>query len=253
MATEMFCSNFSDTVKSLIKSVIRRTLLMYVIHKIRKEANKCFNIEDYVSLSYDFHLRLKLPLIRGIFRISPIQINEEIAQLLNLLAELKPKTLLEIGTANGGTLFLFCQVAEPDATIISVDLPGGPFGGGYPEWRIPLYKSFTKEKQRLHLIRADSHDPKTLEIIKKILGDSKLDLLFIDGDHTYEGVKRDFEMYSPLVKKGGIIAFHDIVEHPPETGCEVSRFWNEIKHSYNYLEIVKSWNQKWAGIGVIYV
>jgi len=253
MATEMFCSNFSDTVKSLIKSVIRRTLLMYVIHKIRKEANKCFNIEDYVSLSYNFHLRLKLPLIRGIFRISPIQINEEIAQLLNLLAELKPKTLLEIGTASGGTLFLFCQVAEPDATIISVDLPGGPFGGGYPEWRIPLYKSFAKEKQRIHLIRADSHDPKTLEIVKKILGDSKLDFLFIDGDHTYEGVKRDFEMYSPLVRKGGIIAFHDIVEHPPETGCEVSRFWNEIKHSYTYLEIVKSWNQKWAGIGVIYV
>ncbi|MEM1990703.1 MAG: hypothetical protein QW782_08765 [Candidatus Bathyarchaeia archaeon] len=130
---------------------------MYVIHKIRKEANKCFNIEDYVSLSYNFHLRLKLPLIRGIFSISPIQINEEIAQLLNLLAELKPKTLLEIGTANGGTLFLFCQVAEPDATIISIDLPGGPFGGGYPEWRIPLYKSFAKERQRIHLIRGNSH------------------------------------------------------------------------------------------------
>ena len=60
-------------------------------------------------------------------------------------------------------------------------------------------------------------------------------------------------MYSPLVRKGGVIAFHDIVEHPPETGCEVSMFWNEIKHSYKYLEIVKDWRQNWAGIGVIFV
>jgi len=252
MATEMFCSNFSDTVKSLIKSVIRRTLLMYVIHKIRKEANKCFNIEDYVSLSYNFHLRLKLPLIRGIFSISPIQINEEIAQLLNLLAELKPKTLLEIGTASGGTLFLFCQVAEPDATIISVDLPGGPFGGGYPEWRIPLYKSFAKERQRIHLIRGNSHDLCTLREVMSIL-DGKIDFLFIDGDHAYEGVKKDFEMYSPLVRKGGIIAFHDIVPGPPENVGEVPTFWNEIKQNFTYKEIVKDWRQGGYRIGVIYV
>ncbi|MEM3793697.1 MAG: class I SAM-dependent methyltransferase [Candidatus Bathyarchaeia archaeon] len=227
---------------------------MYVAHKLRKEVSKCFNIEDYVNLSYNFHLKLKLPAkLRVKFKIAPIQIKEEIAKLLSLLADLKPKTLLEVGTASGGTLFLFCQVAEPDAIIISVDLPGGLFGGGYPEWRIPLYKSFAKERQRLHLIRADSHNPKTLEIVKNILSDRKLDFLFIDGDHTYDGVKRDFETYSPLVRKGGIIAFHDIVEHPLETGCEVSRFWNEIKHGYNYIEIVKSWDQKWAGIGVIYV
>ncbi|MEM4489080.1 MAG: class I SAM-dependent methyltransferase [Desulfurococcaceae archaeon] len=92
----------------------------------------------------------------------------------------------------------------------------------YPDWRILIYELFVKEMQGIHLIRADSHDPKTLEIVRKILGDRGLDFLFIDGDHTYEGVKKDFEMYSPLVEKGGMIAFHDIVEHPPKTGCEVS-------------------------------
>ncbi|MEM1858754.1 MAG: class I SAM-dependent methyltransferase, partial [Desulfurococcaceae archaeon] len=160
---------------------------------------------------------------------------------------------LEIGTANGGTLFLFCQIAELDATIISIDLPGGPFGGGYPEWRVPLYKSFAKERQRVHLIRADSHDPKTLGIVKRILGDRKLDFLFIDGDHTYEGVKRDFEMYSPLVRKGGIIAFHDIVPGPSENVGGVPMFWSEIKRSFTYNEIVKDWRQGGYGIGVIYV
>ncbi|MEM1914646.1 MAG: class I SAM-dependent methyltransferase [Thermosphaera sp.] len=220
---------------------------------IRKEANKCFSIEDYTSLSYNFHLRLKLPFVCSAFKISPFQIKEEIVQLLNLLAELRPKALLEIGTANGGTLFLFCQIAELDATIISIDLPGGPFGGGYPEWRVPLYKSFAKERQRVHLIRADSHDPKTLGIVKRILGDRKLDFLFIDGDHTYEGVKRDFEMYSPLVRKGGIIAFHDIVPGPSENVGGVPMFWSEIKRSFTYNEIVKDWRQGGYGIGVIYV
>jgi len=81
----------------------------------------------------------------------------------------------------------------------------------------------------------------------------KLDFLFIDGDHTYEGVKRDFKMYSSLVKKGGIIAFHDIVEHDPNSKCKVNRFWNEVKNDYESLEIVEDKKQKWAGIGVIYL
>ena len=102
-------------------------------------------------------------------------------------------------------------------------------------------------------MRRDSHDPRTLEEVRRILGDEKVDFLFIDGDHTYEGVKRDFEMYSPLVKEGGIVAFHDICPHPPETKCEVSKFWNEVKQKYRHVEIVEDWNQKWAGIGVLYV
>jgi len=51
-------------------------------------------------------------------------------------------------------------------------------------------------------------------------------VLFPDGDHSYEGVKRDFEMYSPLVRPGGIIAFHDTVFMDG-----VRRFWAELKAS----------------------
>lgn len=60
-------------------------------------------------------------------------------------------------------------------------------------------------------------------------------------------------MYSPLVREGGIVAFHDICPHPPETGCEVNKFWLEIKNEYKHVEIVKYWKQGWAGIGVLYV
>ena len=90
-------------------------------------------------------------------------------------------------------------------------------------------------------------------MVKGILNGKELDFLFIDGDHTYEGVRKDFEMYGKLVVKGGVIAFHDIVPGPPESVGGVPKFWNEIKHSFNYVEFVKDWKQGGYGIGVIYV
>ncbi|MBM3254640.1 MAG: class I SAM-dependent methyltransferase [Candidatus Omnitrophica bacterium] len=183
--------------------------------------------------------------------IKPSQVKKEILKLLIILNRIKPNSVLEIGTESGGTLFLFTRVASEDATIISIDLPGGPFGGGYPKWRVPFYKSFALPNQKIHLLRADSHDETTLEKVKTILTGREIDFLFIDGDHTYEGVKKDFEMYSPLVKKNGIIALHDIVPHLRRPNCKVSRFWNEIKFKYDHVEIVNDWNQNWAGIGVI--
>ena len=69
-----------------------------------------------------------------------------------------------------------------------------------------------------------------MQKIKAILKDNKVDFIYIDGDHNYEGVKKDFEMYSPLVRKGGIIAFHDIV---PSGYPKVYKFWNEVKENKN--------------------
>jgi len=187
----------------------------------------------------------------------PMQIKKEISELLRILMPLRLKHVLEIGTSRGGTLLLLSKALSEDAILISIDLPRGSFGGGYPLLRKFIYSNFRKGKQKIILIRGDSHSRKTLEKVKCILQDSKLDFLFIDGDHTYEGVKKDFEMYSPLVRKGGIIAFHDIVPHDrvhdPHGVVGVPRFWNEIKHSYKYLEIVKDWGQGKAGIGVLYV
>lgn len=185
--------------------------------------------------------------------LEPGQVQEEILELLRILEKIRPKIIIEIGTASGGSLFLFSHIASQDATIISVDLPGGPFGGGYPKWKIPLYKAFGLVNQKIHLIRADSHNRETLNKVKSILNNRKADFLFIDGDHSYKGVKKDFEMYSPLVKEEGIIAFHDIVIGTPETGCEVSKFWEEIKGRYNYMEIIKNQKQEWGGIGVLFL
>ena len=88
--------------------------------------------------------------------------------------------------------------------------------------------------------------------------DNKVDFLFIDANHSYEGVKKDFEMYSPLVRKGGIIAFHDIIpDYYAKRGIKLAsgvyKFWNEVKEKYEHLEIVKDRNQNAFGIGVLFI
>ena len=186
--------------------------------------------------------------------IRPEQIKNEFRELLNLINHIELNNILEIGTANGGSLFSFCKLASNDATIISIDLPHGMFGGGYPDWKTPIYNFFKSGKQKLFLLREDSHSVVTSNKVETILNGKKLDFLFLDGDHTYEGIKKDFNMYSALVKKGGIIAFHDIAPNGIEERVGgVPEFWNEIKFSYNYKEFVNNQNQTGYGIGCLFI
>jgi predicted O-methyltransferase YrrM len=182
------------------------------------------------------------------------QVRSEIIGLTKLVGQRQPKTIVEIGTAHGGTLFLWCRLAHPDATIISLDLPGGIHGGGYPYWKSFIYRRFPSASQKLHLLRGDSHKPEMLAQLKRLLPeDGKVDFLFIDGDHTYEGVKSDFEMYSGLVRPGGLIAFHDICKHPEQLNCHVDRYWQEVKSKHRASEFVEDPNQGGFGIGIVEV
>ncbi len=185
--------------------------------------------------------------------ICPGQIRSEYVRLATLVQERKPQVIVEIGTANGGTLVAWCALAQPEAVIVSIDLPGGIHGGGYAYWRSFIYQRFTRPGQSLHLLRADSHLAGTCEQLKAILPPQGVDFLFIDGDHTYEGVKADFEMYSPLVRPGGFVALHDICVHPPEMGCHVDKFWRELQQKYKTLEMIENPNQGGFGIGVVFL
>lgn len=216
-------------------------LIGYCLFKVKEKLlNQTFTRKEIVDFAFN-----KCTLIR------PFQVQSEFLRLLTTLKKAQPRVVLEIGTEKGGVLFLLAQTLPKNVVIISLDLQGGRFGGGYPSWKISIYKSFAKNEQKIHLVRANSHDKKTLKKIKSILNGNKLDFIFIDGDHTYNGVKLDFEMYGSLVKKSGLIAFHDIVPPPPGTGSEVSKYWKEIKQKYKYIEIVEDWSQGWAGIGLI--
>lgn len=214
----------------------------------RHRAIRCTRVVEDVDALLGF---LEPPSLGCIFR--PLQKPAEIRELFARVRALRPRTVLEIGTNNGGTLFLLCRAAAPDATVISVDLPSGSFGGGYSAYRIPYYRAFAGASQRLRLLRVDSHAPRTLTAVRRALRGRPLDFLFIDGDHTYQGVSQDFATFGPLVRPGGLIALHDIVPGPAELGGGVPVYWDEIKRRYVGEELIEHPNQGMMGIGLIRV
>lgn len=75
-----------------------------------------------------------------------------------------------------------------------------------------------KDYDNWEFIKGDAND-----VVKK--WKRKIDVLFIDGDHSYEAVKKDWEAWSPFVKKGGTVFFHDC----DDTSPGVRQLWEEIK------------------------
>lgn len=201
--------------------------------------------------------RFAIPFVlkgRGFFRsIRPRQNPIEIERMYKAICDLMPKRVLEIGTTKGGSLYLWAQAASADATIVSLDLPGGQFGGGYPEQRIPFYQSFVRPDQKLILMRDDSHTDASLKAVRRHFDDHPIDFAFIDGDHTFSGVHQDVRMYGPLVREGGYIGFHDILpqEESPET--QVHLLWNELKAHHEVQEFIAHDSPRKIGIGLLRV
>jgi cephalosporin hydroxylase len=181
-------------------------------------------------------------------RLRATQSTEEILWLLGLVQELRPATVVEIGTDEGGTLFLWTRVAGPDATLVAVDVrPLGLLG----RWSTYAFvrRGLARARQRVELVMpVDSQSPATVERVRRLLGDRPVDFLFVDGDHSYDAVKRDYELWSPLVRHGGLIAFHDV---KPDAPNDVPRFWSELKRSTATEECIAG--DPSYGIGVVRV
>lgn len=180
------------------------------------------------------------------------QIIPEMAEFLDRLKILKPKVIVEIGSYCCGVLACIAKVL-PNSLYIAVDI--GDLGP-----KNELARENIASILRLKILdHRDSHDSKTVEDLREILDEQEINVLIIDGDHSYQGVKQDFEMYSPLVNKNGLILIHDIKECDQyrKTGVEVWRFWNEIKSKYRTEEIKYNNPQEYGadscGWGIIYL
>jgi predicted O-methyltransferase YrrM len=226
------------------------------IRSLRQATESVSTIDDAVGVTADWSFLGA--------EIAPWQMRSEIRALVERVAAEAPRTVLEIGTSNGGSLYLLARAAAPDALLISVDLPRGPFGGGYPRWRAPLYRSFAGPQQEIRLLRGDSHSEGMFDEVRRVLGERPVDFLFIDGDHSYDGVKTDFERYTRLVRPGGLVALHDIVPQNAAPRAregasegdefdpgEVAAFWQEIRDQHDSTELVEDWSQGCFGIGLI--
>jgi len=170
-----------------------------------------------------------------------IQVYEELVHLGHFLNSLKPHNILEVG-ARGGTFLLFNLVST--GTKVGVDLDDS--------FKHNIYLSMIGED--FHFLCENSQSIETFEKVKDIC--PQFDFIFIDGDHTYEGVKRDFELYKNLLSPRGYIAFHDIDQNhvfrdiyssdEPKTG-KVRRFWEELDYGTK-IEIIC---QRSNGIGYV--
>lgn len=207
------------------------------------------SMEDAVELAWKFSGP-------GLYnRLKPNQDRGELTTLASRVRDIKPEVIVELGTRGGGTLFTWSQVCDSVRLLVSIDLPGGIHGGGYPEQRAKLYRQFVANRPqcRLELLRMDSQTEETVSYLKGLLAGRPIDFLFIDADHRYEGVKRDFELYSPLVRKGGLIAFHDIKPNVQDANTQVDRFWDElVARGHRVEEIVHSPYRGYFGIGLLY-
>jgi cephalosporin hydroxylase len=174
-----------------------------------------------------------------IAKYGALQKPAELAALMRFLNKhwynqpLTSKIIVEIGCDAGGTLFLWRKYAD---TVIGISLPAGPFSAHHDI-----------DTHGARVLLSDSHDPLTFKLLVTCLEGQPIDLLFIDGDHSYNGVKQDYEMYSPLVRSGGIVSFHDICHHNL-SGVGVEQFWGELNG--NKHELIGS-PKNWGGIGLI--
>jgi predicted O-methyltransferase YrrM len=166
---------------------------------------------------------------KGLFwTISASQNPKEFGQFYNFLKTRTLNTIVEIGTDKGGTLFIWASLIARAGLLVSMDLNSRR---NYSTERRKFYNLFgLLNLCNINFVVGDSHLIDTKDKLEELLSGKKIDFLFIDGDHTYDGVKKDFYLYSDLVSDGGVIAFHDI--RTKRKDCGVPQFWDEIKFTY---------------------
>lgn len=181
----------------------------------------------------------------GDVRYQMEQIPEEIWPFAEWLYARRPHNVLEIGVRHGGTSALWHGLCT--GTVVGIDWESrDSLGSGTHK----LHKEMMKTYSRFRSVIGDSKLKSTID--KAYIGET-YDFIFIDGDHSYQGVWRDFFNYRPLLSAGGCIAFHDIVDtHTTRSaGQGVFTFWGELKARYPDKCCEFCVNGEWGGLGAI--
>lgn len=165
----------------------------------------------------------------------------------DLVSNYKPRTIVELGTHYGTSFFSFCQAVKDQklvSKLYAIDTwKGDKHAGKYGN---TVYKTVTRTKNKYFNKLDINLYQQTFNSALNCFQKNSIDLLHIDGLHTYQAVKHDFETWLPKVKDSGIVMFHDIQETKDDFG--VYKLWQELKNKYRYIEFHHS-----HGLGVIFM
>ncbi len=157
---------------------------------------------------------------------------------------IKPKIIVELGTHMGNSFCSFVQAVDElslNTKCFAIDTwVGDPHAGYYGESVYLDLHNYIKANygDNVKMIR------KTFDEAVVNFENDTIDILHIDGLHTYEAVKHDFETWKNKISENGIVLFHDI--NVFADGFGVHRFWNEIKTDYPNIEFKHS-----NGLGIL--
>ena len=197
-------------------------------------------IRDVIDIAYKEYSMIQNPI--------------EIQKFSEFFVSLNCKNVLEIGTFLGGTFYTMCKLSNTDGKKISIDCPDviAPGSEVVKQKHNQIDEYLVKFAKNVVIIRDNSKSEECFQKLEKELQGESLDFIFIDGDHTYEGVKSDFTNYKKYLKDGGYIAFHhiDYLSSTISIGCEVYKFWNELKDEYDFIEFKQG---SFGGIGLVQV
>jgi hypothetical protein len=161
-----------------------------------------------------------------------------------LVEEIKPETIVELGTHYGVSFFSFCEAAatfSPDTFVYAIDTwEGDPHASFYTDEVFSKVESHWKNKH----MRQSSLIRSTFDDAVNYFKNTSVDILHIDGLHTYEAVKHDFNTWLPKMKNNSLILFHDI--NVRERGFGVWQLWQELKQTHKTLEVLNG-----HGLGLV--
>lgn len=151
-----------------------------------------------------------------------------------LVENLQPATIVELGVYNGTSFFSFCQAVERldlNTSCYGVDTwQGDEHAGFYNDEVYNRVKNYNDN----HYSRFATLIRSSFDEARPYFVDRSVSLLHIDGLHTYEAVKHDFETWLPTLADNAIVVFHDI--NVRERGFGVFKFWEELKKEYDHFE-----------------
>lgn len=182
-------------------------------------------------------------LIAMVDHAKPVQHEEELAQLIDFLQRENVRSYLEIGVERGGTFRRVMMSLPEGSKGVAVDLPIFAVDEFSRRVFFDVISRLHKSGRQVNFITASSELP---EVVEEVRGRGPYDAVLIDGDHSYDAVKRDFENYGPMAK---FVIFHDIKSE--SAAIDVQRFWDEIKWGYMHMEIVHT-GGAYMGLGILY-